>query len=150
MSKTQLLIVIVALAAPAALAAALAVQHTTSDRVPVDRAGAPTLAISHAGHVPGDAANAAREAARVVMSKKAAFAAACWTPLQSSQPVPAQSRHRVRETFDAEGNEVSRTVEDVPGQSRADVAECLRALPLDLEIAGGNKPTTVAVTIAFP
>lgn len=148
MSKhIRLALVIVALAVPAAVAIALAVQQrgaAQTEHEPKD-----DLSREQAQR-PSDTASAARAAARAVMSKKAALAEACWTPLLAQQGEPAQSHHLLRETFDSEGKEVSRTVEDVNGQSRADVAECLRALPLDFEIAPGDQPLTVTVTIAFP
>jgi hypothetical protein len=141
--QRRLAVVIFALMLPVAIAITLVVQARGTAQTD------PLRDLAHAPQ-PADVAVAAREAARAVMAKKAELKAACWTPLLAKQAEPTQSQHMLRATFDPEGHEVSRTVDDVPGRSRADVAECLRALPLELEINARDKPTTVAVTLAFP
>jgi len=99
---------------------------------------------------PTDAAAAARDASRAVMARKAEFVAACWTPLLKNNPQQTSSRHMIRVTFDADGAEVERAVDGVPGKSRSDVTECLRSLPGDLEAPASGRPVAVTVALAFP
>jgi hypothetical protein len=95
-------------------------------------------------------AQAARAGARALFAAKRDFASKCWAPQSAARPQPAGSRHRVRETFDGAGKEVRREVLDLPGESRADVGDCLRDLPLELHTESSGVPATVEVTLAFP
>jgi hypothetical protein len=149
MSKTQIAFLLVALVA----LVAIVIQYRASaapEALSPEAQRPPGMPTTGGVQRPEDVAAVARDGARAVMSRKAKLVAACWTPLVSNQAEPAHSRHVLRETFDADGKETARTVDDVPGESRADVAACLRGLPLDLEIAAAGRPTTISVTLVFP
>jgi hypothetical protein len=110
----------------------------------------PGTARVHSTARPVDPALPARAAAKALFAAKHEFAAKCWTPLLAAQPEPPRTQHRVRVTFDGTGTEIRRQIEDVAGATRADVARCLRELPLELRIAAFGQPATVSVMLSFP
>jgi hypothetical protein len=64
---------------------------------------------------------------------------------------PATSKYLVRSTFDASGREIARGVSELRGEpSRADVARCLRELPLDLEPGPLGASVSLELDLAFP
>jgi hypothetical protein len=144
MSKLRVLLMTVSLVAPIATIVVLA-----------GRQSAAANATSHV-HVarPTDAphvvAQRAKSAARALMQQKSQWSKACGAS-QLQDVVPGdRSLHRLRVTFDPEGQVVTHHVDDLPGQSRAEVGECLRKLKLDVQIEPADAPTTVSVQVALP
>lgn len=84
--------------------------------------------------------------AALAEAKTSLFIPKCWTPIVEQTPEPAQSHYSINMTFNAAGVEIARGISELRDtDSRPDVANCLRLLPIGLKIVAPH--TTVAVTL---
>jgi hypothetical protein len=74
----------------------------------------------------------------------------CWKPAVRKNPNPKQARYIFSLSFDARGVERGRGISEIRGQSRADVAQCLRRLRMGLKIPAPGYNVTVRVPLVFP
>lgn len=74
----------------------------------------------------------------------------CWLPLLAVQPEPATTRVDVTAGFSPDGKQIGWAVGETRGVSRADVAQCLRELPLDLVIPPPGRHAQATIAIEFP
>lgn len=92
-------------------------------------------------------------AAKAFEVERAKFKATCWDPVVKDGPerVPgATSKYVFNVTFDGTtGKEISRGVNEIRNESRSDVAQCLRTLPLGvvIEPVGANVNIDVPITL---
>lgn len=107
----------------------------------------PPSASSGAATPDVDALATARAA---IAARHDAWRERCFAPALARAAAPARSRHVVHSAFDAGGLERIRAIEGVTDASRDDVADCLRALPIDLRIAPPGRQIDVRVEISFP
>jgi len=89
-------------------------------------------------------------AAAIQAEKVKTFVPKCWTPLVAKQPQPATSRLVISTSFNAEGKEVIRGVSEERGKSRADVAGCVRDLPIGLTIPAPGVIVNAEIPVEFP
>lgn len=75
---------------------------------------------------------------------------ACWDPAVARVAEPAEVTLQVRITFDAAGRSTAFAVADPPDGSRLDVATCLRAAPITLEVPPPGMRVTAALQLHFP
>jgi hypothetical protein len=108
---------------------------------PVERGGAPVPAHDDAASV---AARAALEARKPSLTER------CWKPALLRAPTPATSRFRYMVSFDPQGKQIAQGISEVREASRADVAECLRAQPMDLRIPPPGTNVSTEVWLEFP
>ncbi|MDB4957103.1 MAG: putative secreted protein [Myxococcales bacterium] len=76
------------------------------------------------------------------------FVSDCWTPSAAKVGEPVRSPYSFNVTIAADGHEISRGIIELRGQSRSDVARCLRAIvdaPLQIRAPGQNTTVTVAI-----
>lgn len=90
------------------------------------------------------AARAALAAAKPAISKK------CWEPAVATDSEPASVSYQLDVSFDANGRQVSRGVIERRDRSRADVARCLRSLPMTLRIPAPGVRVRTTLQLAFP
>jgi hypothetical protein len=72
--------------------------------------------------------------ARALATRHSTFVERCWKPSLEQSVEPASQVFRVRMLFDAKGRKIDHGVSDAPDARRADVAECLRKLDIQLSI----------------
>jgi hypothetical protein len=86
-------------------------------------------------------------AAKAFEAQRETFKKTCWDPVVKEKPEPKTSKFVLNMTFDgATGKEISRGVNELRKESRSDVAQCLRTLPMGLVI----EPVGVNVNIDLP
>jgi hypothetical protein len=89
--------------------------------------------------------------AAIEAEKKSKFIPQCWEPAIKKNPDPPRSKHFFSLSFDAEGRENVRGVNDIRGESRGDVSVCLQSLPMGIRITPPpGVPIAVQVPIEFP
>lgn len=101
-----------------------------------------------AADVQAAAVTAAKSA--VETEKKATILPRCWEPAIKSRPSPAVAKYMINMTFDPTGKEVARGIAEDRAAERADVAACLRQLPLGLQIAPPGVTVRVEVPLELP
>ena len=90
-------------------------------------------------------------AVKAFEAERANFRKTCWEPAIKEKPEPASSKFVFNVTFDgATGKEISRGVNELRGESRSDVAQCLRMLPIGVGIEPAGANVNVDVPILFP
>jgi hypothetical protein len=72
--------------------------------------------------------------ANALAARHSAFVERCWKPSVAQSTEPASQVFRVRMLFDAKGRKTDHAVSDAPDPRRADVADCLRKLDIELSI----------------
>lgn len=82
-------------------------------------------------------------------ARQSSFIPKCWTPVVSASPGPATSTYYFQLTFDAQGKELGRSINERRGLSRPDVANCLRKLPIGLEVPAPGTPVRVDIPLDF-
>jgi len=92
----------------------------------------------------------ARQAAQALEAQRPDMVRACWAPAVAKTPQPAAATYRYNLSFDAEGRQVSLGISEIRGQSRTDVAVCLRSRPLALQIAPPRVVVNVDVPVTLP
>ena len=103
------------------------------------------------GESPGSAKPAgARDAARALHRAKLDLKRQCWNPLVRAVPEPSTSEHRLVASFEPSGRLSSFEFADVEGRSRADVAQCLSEVELDVQSGPFKGPVDVAIRFRFP
>jgi hypothetical protein len=67
------------------------------------------------------------------------------------EPLPAKAKYSVQLNFDAQGKEVTRGISEVGrAESRPDVAQCLRTLPMGISVPAPGAALQVVVLVEFP
>jgi hypothetical protein len=100
--------------------------------------------------VPGSkAADEAAEKA-VAAYKKKVLLPKCWEPATAKQPTPAKAKYKLSLAFDGAGKEIGRGLSEDRSAARPDVADCIRALPMALELPGGVGPANTTVEFELP
>jgi hypothetical protein len=90
-------------------------------------------------------------AAKAFEVERENFRKACWEPALKENPEPATSKFVFNVTFDgATGKEISRGVNELRGESRSDVAQCLRRQPIGVGIEPEGVNVNIDVPISFP
>lgn len=146
--------------APAAPVASAPVHVTAAAHAPAPDTAPLASSASPIGVAPSpsaasspEALQRARDAAKAALlaEKKATFLARCWEPALKREPTPATSKYVFDLAFDPEGREVARGISELRGESRPDVGQCLREVPMGLRLTpppGAN--LDVSVEISFP
>ena len=94
---------------------------------------------------------AAQKAAQQALdSVKAGWIKKCWAPAIAKTPKPDTARWTIDVTFNAAGIEIARGISDIRGSERADVARCLRTLPLDLRIPPQPRSARATLMLTMP
>lgn len=79
------------------------------------------------------------------------FVPKCWKPIVEAQPEPATSHYTINLTFNADGVEIARGISEIRDtDSRPDVANCLRMLPIGLTIPPPHTPVAMTLALDFP
>lgn len=87
----------------------------------------------------------------VAAERSATFVTRCWAPAIAAKPQPAASRYSLQMTFDATGKEIARGLSEIRGvDSRPDVAQCLRGLPIGLTVPARGATVQVTLELSFP
>ncbi len=90
-------------------------------------------------------------AAKAFEAERANFRKTCWDPAAKQAPEPSTSKFVFNVTFDgATGKEISRGVNELRNESRSDVAQCLRTLPIGVVIEPVGVNVNVDVPITLP
>ena len=90
-------------------------------------------------------------AAKAFEAERAKFKETCWDPAVKAAPEPATSKFVFNVTFDGRtGREISRGVNELRQESRSDVAQCLRGLPMGVVIEPVGVNVNVDVPITLP
>jgi hypothetical protein len=79
--------------------------------------------------------------------KKAAFIPRCWEPALKQKPEPARARFTLDMTFDGQGKEIARGISEDRSAPRVDVANCLRQIPMALQV---TPPPGISVRVNLP
>ena len=110
---------------------------------------ASTLPIATATGVPVNVVEAqARDA--VAKEKESLYLPRCWIPL-AAKGGPAKSTYSIQLAFAPDGRVIGRGFSEERGKdSRADVAECLRRLPMTISVPPPGVPLQVTVALEFP
>jgi hypothetical protein len=82
--------------------------------------------------------------------KKALFVPKCWQPALAKQAEPKTSRFLFSLSFDAAGVERVRGISEIRGESRVDVARCLREQPGGLKITPTGASVSLELFLDFP
>ena len=117
----------------------------------------PAIPTPSSGSAPAPAparanADVEREIRAAFDAVRASWKATCFDPMIARTPSPPTSTHELNVSVDATGLEILRAINDVRGQTRADVAACLRDqpfAPIRVTPAPGQS-VNVAFTIRFP
>lgn len=93
----------------------------------------------------------AAQVAAALEAQRGRFISTCWQPSLAKAAQPARSPYELNFTISAEGKEVARGISELRGQSRADVAQCLRAIhDAPILVAPPGQATTVTLTLWLP
>lgn len=91
------------------------------------------------------------DAVKAYETERANFKKECWDPAIKQTPEPAKAKYVINVTFDGvTGKEISRGVNELRGESRGDVGQCLRMLPMGVSIPPPGVNINVDVPISFP
>jgi hypothetical protein len=83
--------------------------------------------------------------------KKAKFIPQCWEPALAKEPKPATSKYVFQIAYGPDGKESVRGISELRGESRADVARCLRDIPMGYKVTPPpGTPIMVELTVEFP
>jgi hypothetical protein len=87
----------------------------------------------------------------LLAEKKAKFLPRCWEPALAREPQPATSKYLFELSFDADGRENVRGIHEPRGESRGDVGQCMREIPMGIRITPApGAPVMVSVELTFP
>ncbi len=89
-------------------------------------------------------------AAEQLLAAQPALRRACWDPSVARTAAPADLTLQVRITFDAAGRSTAIAVADPPDAARLDVAACVRAAAITLEVPPPGMRVTAALPLRFP
>ncbi|HZF56129.1 MAG TPA: hypothetical protein VE093_46260 [Polyangiaceae bacterium] len=90
-------------------------------------------------------------AVKAFEAERANFRKTCWDPAVKQAPEPPTSKFVFNVTFDgATGKEISRGINELRNESRSDVAQCLRTLPIGVVIEPVGVNVNVDVPITLP
>jgi hypothetical protein len=103
-----------------------------------------------AAPTPEAAARVREEVARAIAGEREAWLKECWEPAVARSAEPGTSLHHVQVSVDGSGREVLRAIGDVRGETRDEVAQCLRAHYRPMRVTPPGAPTAVDVTVRFP
>jgi hypothetical protein len=93
---------------------------------------------------------AADEASKALEAQKPDLLRSCWDPALEKAPTPSTSRYHYSVSFDPTGKQIAQGISEVMGDSRGDVAACLRARPMTLVIPPPGAFVSVDVRVSFP
>ncbi len=113
---------------------------------------APPARVDPASGVSVPGSKAADEAAEkaVAAYKKKVLLPKCWEPAIAKQPTPAKAKYKLSLAFDGAGKEIGRGLSEDRSAARPDVADCIRALPMALELPAGVGPANTTVEFELP
>ena len=84
-------------------------------------------------------------------AQKPRFRETCWDPIVARAPEPASATYVFDVTVGPDGHEVIRSILEQRGKSRADVAQCLRAISdAPIVIPPPGESVHVTWTLSFP
>lgn len=91
-------------------------------------------------------------AAKAFEAERVKFKETCWDPVVKAAPEGGKtSKFVFNITFDgATGKEISRGVNEIRNESRSDVAQCLRTLPMGVTIEPVGVNVNIDVPIVLP
>jgi hypothetical protein len=91
------------------------------------------------------------QATKALEEQRPTFLKTCWEPAVKANPTPAKSKYTFNMTFDgATGKELSRGISETRGESRGDVGQCLRGLPIGLTIEPPGTNVNIDISINLP
>jgi hypothetical protein len=91
------------------------------------------------------------QATKALEKQRPTFLKTCWEPSLKASPEPSKAKYIFNVTFDgATGKELSRGISEQRDMSRPDVGQCLRALPLSLEVEPPGMNVNVDVPLILP
>jgi hypothetical protein len=91
-----------------------------------------------------------QQATQALEAQRAELLRLCWTPAVQKTPEPSKAVFRYNMSFDPQGRQVSLGISEIRGESRTDVAQCLRSRPVSLRIPPPGAFANVDVMLAFP
>jgi hypothetical protein len=113
--------------------------------------GGPMGGLGMPGVSPEIRAKVEASAAKAFEAERAKFKETCWDPVVKEKPEPKTSKFVFNVTFDgATGKELSRGVNELRKESRSDVAQCLRTLPMGVVIEPVGVNVNIDVPITLP
>ncbi|AUX43174.1 hypothetical protein SOCE26_046170 [Sorangium cellulosum] len=92
----------------------------------------------------------AEDAARALEARRSDFVKSCWAPSLKKRPAPARAKYIFSMSFDESGKEVARGISEVRGMERSDVAQCLRMIPLGINVPPPGMRAAVEVEVILP
>lgn len=137
--------------APLPAASSASVEESVFESPPPKRAQAPAEAANPSPVGPGVSPEVqdrvTKDAVKALERERKRVVKECWQPSAAASAEPASGTFRVRVGFGADGTLQSYSVADAEDTRRKDVADCLRALKLDITVAPPG--TFVATQLAL-
>ncbi|WP_437683206.1 hypothetical protein [Sorangium sp. So ce131] len=92
----------------------------------------------------------AEDAARALEARRSDFVRSCWAPSLKKRAEPARAKYIFSMSFDESGKEVARGISEVRGMERSDVAQCLRMIPLGINVPPPGMRAAVELEVILP
>jgi hypothetical protein len=92
----------------------------------------------------------AKEVAAALARQKPEMVTRCWEPSLKTSPTPGTGRYTFDVTIDPSGHEIARSISDDGATARADVRDCLRRLPIGLDVSPPRAQVRVSVPFDLP
>lgn len=100
---------------------------------------------------PGMKAKVMEQAIQALERERPQFVKRCWEPALKEKPEPSKAKFLFNMSFDgATGREISRGISETREYPRSDVAQCLRALPMNLSVDPPGANVNIEVFFSFP
>lgn len=90
------------------------------------------------------------DAAKALEARRADFVQRCWEPSRRKNPAPPAAKYIFDMSFDESGKEIARGISEVRGMDRPDAAQCLRMLPLGINVPAPGAHVGVEVEMILP
>ena len=83
-------------------------------------------------------------------ARKARWLETCWAPSVARQAQPQKAIYDFDVSFAADGRQIARGIAEHREFARTDVAQCLRAQPMDMRIPAPGMTIRATVRVEFP
>jgi hypothetical protein len=90
------------------------------------------------------------DAARALEAKRAELVEQCWAPSFRKNPKPPRAKYLLSMSFDESGREIARGISEVRGMDRPDTGQCLRMIPLGIDVPAPGVNLAVDVELILP
>ena len=90
------------------------------------------------------------DALKALEARRAEFVARCWEPSRRKNPSPPVAKYVFAMSFDESGKEIARGISEVRGMDRPDAAQCLRMLPLGIDVPAPGVHLGIEVPMLLP